>query len=1015
MSIIIENESGTPLITEKDSAFFAYPYMMWRRSPDGSVMLTKLTGWSGRVRWTYYNGSVYKNQRTGDVFVASRTGEAIFRTHDTVATDWRYDRTEIMAAPTAKPSLKTAKLDGSTVSVSVSYPASATDSHSNSRATNIEYKAVISLASGGTIESKTLTTTLVSSVSVNVSSAKTAAGKDLIDWSNTTNVKSVAIAVRLKNKNGSGSWVTASVAVKQPDKPKLSAPVQNANTGKVSTTLTVPKSSDKAPVRTTRYKITLYDSRTRSIVRTTQGTATANRTLETDLTGRMALDNANYLKVTFTATAEGVGGKAEAKKQVYYGSIPHTPSLSLQSTGSRVTFRVKTNATESHPTTGMQMYAIVSTAYETESQIPANADWQEVGPTDNGSCNAISVPASDLTPSAGTYTWVKLKVWNDVESVFYNYSKPLRVKSLETPAPITPSAQGDKVYILSHTVLPSGTECAVTFGWLSNDSANETEVSWSTSENAWRSTNQPETFTMIDADWDEGPSGAYGSSATLIISGLEQGETYYVSARRVLEPAEGDITYGEYCSKAKVTMSTQNAAPTSVTLMPAASRYPEGDDLLVRWDYGSVMESEAWKLMQAASSVPSDSDRTLASGVDFRKRYTIPWSVDGVEVIPELVGGGTARLYVVVQVAGITLTSDMVEVSTVTRPSAGLDVDDVTTIPSSTVTVYTDADGAEIALSVTSQGVSWDEPDGLHEQASGEYIWSWQGIPEWSASESDYEYEAEIEIPAGTNLVDGGGYVVALTVTSEGVSSDEVTEEFFVDLARKAPTPSTDIVAEGYDTTDEDGIRTLGATVTLAEPTGYANGDVYDVYRVSGEVAIPVAVGVALDAVIDDTYAPIGQSTEYRIACRTEEGSVSWLAATYGIMDRRPTDPKFCRIDWRGGYVELERGVGPSDSYTKPFETREHMDGSTSGHWGPTIARSMSINAQLIQDIDVSTVNALRTLARYDGPCFLRTSDGIAMACDVQVSMSSRSQSARVDVSIRATEVISDEYGVSIS
>ena len=118
------------------------------------------------------------------------------------------------------------------------------------------------------------------------------------------------------------------------------------------------------------------------------------------------------------------------------------------------------------------------------------------------------------------------------------------------------------------------------------------------------------------------------------------------------------------------------------------------------------------------------------------------------------------------------------------------------------------------------------------------------------------------------------------------------------------------------------------------------------------------------------------------------------------------------RIDWDGKYVELTHCITNSDSYQKDFEATKHLDGSVAGHWNAGAMRTASFSATVIDVYEVETLDLLRDLAAYDGPCFVRTSDGIAYEADVEVGDISESYGkASINVSFSASEVeLTSEY-----
>ena len=109
-------------------------------------------------------------------------------------------------------------------------------------------------------------------------------------------------------------------------------------------------------------------------------------------------------------------------------------------------------------------------------------------------------------------------------------------------------------------VTPSGdgSYATVVVGFTEDNPNTGTQLSWSTDRNAWYSTDQPETF---DAPWKDASSqsASWGGTATIYLSGLRKGVTYYLKARRYLT-AGGTTTYSAWSKLASVETVADTAA-----------------------------------------------------------------------------------------------------------------------------------------------------------------------------------------------------------------------------------------------------------------------------------------------------------------------------------------------------------------------------------------------------------------------------------------------------------------------
>ena len=232
----------------------------------------------------------------------------------------------------------------------------------------------------------------------------------------------------------------------------------------------------------------------------------------------------------------------------------------------------------------------------------------------------------------------------------------------------------------------------------------------------------------------------------------------------------------------------------------------------------------------------------------------------------------------------------------------------------------------------------------------------------------------EVQLPSDVDFVDGGRYTLDATVVStvSGLSSAASSTTFDVAWEHQAPAPP-DSVAVSVDQEQ----RT--ATIALPAPTGAADTDVYDLYRQTRGGFEAVRLSVPMGAVVTDRYPAFGDQG-YRVCTRTADGDLEFSDYPYSLPCSR------LRFDWAGGHVELAYGVTYSDSSTKRFEARPHLDGGTSGYWRGGTDRTGSYGAIAIKAFEREAVSALQSLAEHPGPVFCRTPRGDAFQCNVDVT-----------------------------
>lgn len=256
-------------------------------------------------------------------------------------------------------------------------------------------------------------------------------------------------------------------------------------------------------------------------------------------------------------------------------------------------------------------------------------------------------------------------------------------------------------------------------------------------------------------------------------------------------------------------------------------------------------------------------------------------------------------------------------------------------------------------------------------------------------------YTSQVTLPVA-EFWDGAGYEVGVKAVEPigGLSSAEAVAAFSVLWAHQAPEP-----ASGIEVVADVSARSVA--ITLAEPDGWATGDVYDVWRMTPDGYEQVARDLAADAVITDPYAPFGNADlHYRISCRTPDGDFAWADFAYDM------DVMALRFDWGGDSVELAWNVEGSASASKDFEARSHIDGSVEGYWNPAVKKSYRYSAAAKKGREQEVERALKEMASYPGPVFCRDPRGNAYQCNADLGeLSWKYSSATIPISIQTTRV----------
>ena len=796
----------------------------------------------------------------------------------------------------------------------------------------------------------------------------------------------VTVKVRAANKYGSSDKVaSATLKFKKPRKPAIAAMELNTSTGVVSTTITTNAGADLYERYDTEYywTVTKSDGTVLHDVHTSSTNTTIN--LSYDATGYQSLPYDSYIRFRCRARARGYAGASAWVERNYYLAFPKRPTIESidvpdKASSERVTVHINTNATTEHPVTVAQLEVLKDVTYATVAEIEAaSVTWTEVGAPDNGACTALACTVSDVLPSAGKHSWVRVRCWYEVEAALHRESVPMEVTALHTEAA---TITNDSVVILSATPGDDGTSAVVQLAWAptgTTDTSDGTELSWSDQLDTWRSTEEPSTFEVTYDDGSVSEGGTtYASSATITIKGLDEGQTTYVRARRYKETDSG-TTFGPYGNTAII---VPTVAPESVVLT-APAYVAEGDGIPFEWTFSGGSTQAAWQLVLSSGTI-------LAEGTD-----AVGSCVLDAERAASMASLGSLNASVRVSTGGGWVASNSVTVRIVAAPTLSITVPSSLTAQPLAFTASCDVD-AQLVCVVKAQGVSGDTPAGMMLQPEGDTIWSDVLLPEWSSG------TATITLPPGLDFIDGAGYDVTVTAIDPdtGLQSATATADTTVAWTHQAPDPSGCVTLTPISTVDAEGYRTQAVRITLTPPVGSVASDCYDVYRCTQDGPQLVAQTYPLTVEVVDYFAPYGDGMVlyYRIACRTQDGDVDWADVPYIL------DGDGIRVDWSDRSVWLPYNPAITDGYAKDVDVHTYLDGSVDAYYNQGIKRTAKLTTDVMRLTDPATMEGVRALAHHVGPAFVRTPDGSAYEADVQVTELAPTREVAA-VTISATEV----------
>lgn len=671
------------------------------------------------------------------------------------------------------------------------------------------------------------------------------------------------------------------------------------------------------------------------------------------------LADTEYVRVRIIATAKGYAGDSDMLDRSYYVSFPKSPTIdevkvSSKESSGKVTAKITVTKSTAFPVDRVKLQKLVDVDYTEPGQIPGNAGWEDAGAIDDGECTALVCGVTEVEPSTGKHSWLRVKAWHGNEDALFSYSNIMEVKALYESAP---SAE-DNVCTIYDPVTTEDGGADVLVAWdlkssTSDDDTTSMELAWSEDANAWRSVKGPESheFDWHDDVVDSRASAAWNKSANVKVDSLSDGTKYYFRARCLAEH-DGVTTKGAWCNPKELIIAT--VPPSAVLAADAVS--PTGSGVSFSWALSALKPQTAWQLVSAAGAIVMESTGS-ASGC------TVPWGRVQMHMV-----GNTLTCSVRCSTGGEWVESDPVAVTIAEPPTLAL----------TTATLIAQPFGFGVSTDMPIKSLAYTIVD-----TNGNAIDT--GIAAPSMTLSSGTWSGAVTLDGNRGFEDGMDYVLTASATSvEGLVSESVQSGFAVNWTHKAPALPDEMEITPEAITLDDGSVIRRCTVQLAAPTGAAETDVYDVYRLThdGIDRISPDKGLSLDYEFVDNYAPYGDAGDYgyRIVCRTADGDTEFADYPYEL------DGDSLRFDYGGTAVELPYNIDVSDSYEKDAETRMHLDGTNEAYYNPGVTRKASLRSDVLRIDDAAVAAAVRALARHPGTAFVRTPDGSAYEAHVQVN-----------------------------
>lgn len=562
------------------------------------------------------------------------------------------------------------------------------------------------------------------------------------------------------------------------------------------------------------------------------------------------------------------------------------------------------------------------------------------------------------------------------------------------------------------------------------DSADSAELSWSTHDDAWESTDPPQTFVVSNLYANSG-----NKSTQWRIAGLSPGK-WYVRVRLMKSSGEA-VTYGTYSEIEEINLASAPAIPT---LMVRPEVISEEESVTCTWAYVSTdgtAQSQADICVATVDPETGDisySDPLEDSASGNVQSITLQASKYGWQE------GDTVNLCVRVRsISGEVSEGWSAPASFQVAKKPTISIDDqntsITTIdvvdpddPSEVREGVSSITDLPIHVAYTGSGENDDvvvsiirhQEDSMHEDCpdedtlvgfAGESI-----VYGVSGKVSDGYVDINKEHVVGF-LNDGGKFVLRVEVIDAYGQTNSDTREFEVHWAHQAVYPTAQI----YINTD-DYISLIHPLIPDANE--FADGDAFneedycEIYRLSVDKPQLIVPHAEFGKAYVDQYPTLGRYGGYRIVYKTKNGDYTtydnhYAWTNYGLEENATLDLFATIIDFDGDRVILPYDLSISSKWSKDFKKTKYLGGSIQGDWNKGVDLSTTVNTRVISLEDPDVVESVRRLADYAGACNIRTPDGANFHANIDVQKDDEekwiNRLTRVTLSISRVDAPTDD------
>lgn len=513
--------------------------------------------------------------------------------------------------------------------------------------------------------------------------------------------------------------------------------------------------------------------------------------------------------------------------------------------------------------------------------------------------------------------------------------------------------------------------------------AGSAEISWSDHDDAWESTDEPESFLISNlhaSHWN--------------ISGLETGKTWYVRVRLIagnMATSDG-VTYGPWSDVSQGTIDL-SSAPNKPVLILSNSVIPEDGSTIASWVYTTtdntaqayaevaIVENGAYipiahSLTAQHVTIPAQSENyTLSTGNIYNLVCRVKSASGKLSEWSDIVSLTVAEP-ITCEIVQTSLVHEHIE----TNPRESVrDVDKLTKMPLSIKVTGAGDGGITTVVVERAEDYLMVRPDETNFNGNkGEMVLQTSpplvGINQVSFNTDDLIGPMD----------DGAVYNIVATVQDGLGQKDSVTLPFEVHWEHQAEEPSAEIVI------DEENL------IAYIKPIAPANADpedVADIYRLSADKPELIVEGAIFGETYVDPYPALGDMGGHRIVTRTKNGDYITEGNQIAMIDSpelgvNPIENEDLLnvIDFEGRQIRFYWETDYSNTWAKDFQETTYLGGSIEGDWNPAVSRSGTLSSKAITVLDQEMLKDVRRLADYPGICHVRTADGSSYAADVQVS-----------------------------